>query len=237
MIPALLVVALLAPPRSAAPAPPGVYYEQLTQSVVGSSPRGAAVKTRVYSTGRRMRLESGEAEGGPALVLRLDEDRAFRLDPAAKTARLLDLTRLRAQSQMDVGVAGEALGATEEGAARTTPLLGSKVIAGRTCRGFKIASAQASLEVYVAQIGVGIEAFTDFLEWSGAGQSLGSLLDELRGLPGFPLETRVRAKVNGESVTTVTTVTKIELGPLAPALFEVPAGFRLVEGPAPLEED
>ena len=89
----------------------------------------------------------------------------------------------------------------------------------------------------MAQVGVGIEAFTDFLEWSGAGQSLGSLLDELRGLPGFPLETRVRAKVNGESVTTVTTVTKIELGPLAPALFEVPAGFRLVEGPAPLEED
>ena len=186
MTPALLVVALLAPPRGAAPAPPGVYYEQLTQSVVGSSPRGAAVKTRVYSTGRRMRLESGEAEGGPALVLRLDEDRAFRLDPAAKIARLLDLTRLRAQSQMDVGVAGEALGATEEGAARTTPLAGSKVVAGRTCRGFKIASAQASLEVYVAQVGVGIEAFTDFLEWSGAGQSLGSLLDELRGFPAFP---------------------------------------------------
>ena len=219
------------------PAPPGVYYEQLTQSVVGSSPRGAPVRTRVFSTGRRMRLESGEATGGPALVLRLDEDRGFRLDPEAKTASLVDLLRLRAQSQMDVSVAGEALGATEEGAARTTALRATKVVAGRTCRGFLIASPRASLEVYVAEVGVGIEAFTDFLEWSGAGQSLGALLDELRRLPGFPLETRVRAKVNGEDVSTVTTVTKIELGPLSPALFEVPAGFRLVEAPAPLEED
>ena len=231
----LLLALLVAAPRG--PAPPGVYYEQITQSVVGTQPRGAPVRTRVYSTGRRMRLESGEAPGGPALVLRLDEGRGFRLDPEAKTASLVDLTRLRAQSQMDLSVAGEALGATEEGAARTTPLRATKVVAGRTCRGFQIASPQASLEVYVADVGVGIEAFTDFLEWSGARQSLGALLDELRGLPGFPLETRVRAKVNGENVTTVTTVTKIELGPLAPALFEVPAGFRMVEGPAPLEED
>ena len=235
MIQPWLLAVLLAVPK--APAPPGVLYEQTTQSVVGSSPRGAPVRTRVYSTGRRMRLESGETQGGPALVLRLDENRAFRLDPTAKTASPIDLTRLRAQSQMDVSVAGEALGATEEGAARTTPLEGTKVIAGRTCRGFRIASAQASLEVYVAEVGVGIEAFTDFLEWSGAGQSLGSLLDELRKLPGFPLETRVRAKVNGESVATITTVTKMELGPLTPALFDVPAGFRMVEGPASPEED
>src|SRR6185295_9645539 len=227
--PWLLAVLLVLPKGST---PPGLYYEQTTQSVVGTSPRGAPVRTRVYSTGRRMRLESGETQGGPALVLRLDEDRAFRLDPTAKTASLVDLTRLRAQSQMDVSVAGEALGATEEGAARTTPLATTKVVAGRTCRGFRIASASASLEVYVADVGVGIEAFTDFLEWSGAGQALGSLLDELRRLPGFPLETRLRAQVNGESVATVTTVTKIELGPLAPALFDVPAGFRLVEGPA-----
>ena len=230
-----LLVLLLAAPKGLAP--PGVYYEQLTQSIVGASPRGAPVSTRVYSTGRRMRLESGETKGGPALVLRLDENRAFRLDPVARTATLVDLMRLRAQSQMDVGVAGEALGATEEGAARTTPLPGPKIVAGRSCRGFRIASASASLDVYVAEVGVGIEAFADFLEWSGARQSLGSLLDELRRLPGFPLETRVRAKVNGESVITVTTVTKIEMGPIAPALFEVPAGFRLVEAPASLEED
>lgn len=235
MIQPLLLAVLLAAPKKAGP--PGVYYEQTTQSVVGSSPRGAPVRTRVYSTGRRMRLESGETEGGPALVLRIDEDRAFRLDPAAKSATLVDLTRLRAQSQLDVSVAGEALGATEEGSARTTPLEGTKMVAGRTCRGFRIASASASLEVYVADVGVGIEAFTDFLEWSGAGQSLGSMLDELRKLSGFPLETRLRAKVNGESVATITTVTKIELGPLTPALFEVPAGFRMVEAPAAQEED
>jgi hypothetical protein len=74
---------------------------------------------------------------------------------------------------------------------------------------------------------VGIEAFTDFLEWSGASQSLAGLMDELRRLPGFPLQTRSRVTVLGEEHETVSTVTKVTVGPLAPALFERPRDYRL----------
>ncbi len=216
----------------AAPAPPGLYYEQVTQSTTGTGAKGPALRTRVYSLGRRMRLESADAKGS-ALVLRLDEGRAFRLDAGRKLAVNVDAARLREQSQLDLSAAGEALGAAVEGATRTTSLPGTRTIAGRACRGFRITAPEASLDLYVADLGpsLGIDSFADFLEWSGASLALGPVLDEMRRLPGFPLETRTRARVHGQELSVVTTVTKIELGPLGPALFEVPEGYRVVDHP------
>jgi hypothetical protein len=49
----------------------------------------------------------------------------------------------------------------------------------------------------------------------------------VRDLPGFPLETRTRVAVLGETQETVATVTKIHLGPQPASLFEVPAGWRV----------
>jgi hypothetical protein len=217
----------------------GLYYEQVTESTLGREPRGVPVATRVYSLGRRMRLEPAAAKNAPALVLRLDEGRAFRLEPVKKTATLVDLDRLRRQSQLDLSAAGEAFSGAGEESVRTSALSASKVIAGRTCRGYRLTGPQASLDLYVADLGpgLGVDSFADFLEWSGASLALGPLLDAMRRLPGFPLETRVRARVYGEEVTVVTTVTKLEIGPLAPALFEVPAGYAVVEEPAPPREE
>jgi hypothetical protein len=218
----------------------GFSYEQVTQSRYGTKPRGEAVRTRVHVLGRSLRLESIDAnEAGPALVLRLDEGRAFRLDPARKIATRLDLHRLRVQSYLDLSTAGEALAGADEGSVRTTPLEGSRVLAGRTCRGFRLTGPGASLDLYVADLGpgLGVDAYADFLEWSGASLALGRLLDEIRQLPGFPLQVLLRAIVHGEEVTTVTTVTKIERGPLAPALFEVPAGYAVVDEPKEAPEE
>ena len=66
--------------------------------------------------------------------------------------------------------------------------------------------------------------------WGGAG--LPGLVEALRELRGFPLETRTRVSVIGEMQETVSTVTRVPLGPQPAALFEVPAGFR-VEKVAP----
>ena len=61
----------------------------------------SGVRSRVWHAGRRMRLEAGDAPGGPALVLRLDEGRALRLDPEAKVAVEIDPAALRARSHQD----------------------------------------------------------------------------------------------------------------------------------------
>ena len=70
------------------------------------------------------------------------------------------------------------------------------------------------MDLYVTRsLPVGVEAFADFLEWSGASQALGGLMAEIRKLRGFPLETRSRVTVLGEVHETRATVTHVEAGP------------------------
>jgi hypothetical protein len=229
----MAAAALLTVLLAAATAGGDVYFEQTTVSTTTGSPAGPGVASRVWYSGKRMRMEPGGAAAGPAFVLRLDTGQAWRLDPATRTALAIDVDRLRSQAQMDLAMAGDLMGA-EEGAARTVPLRARKTIAGYPCRGYRITSAASVMDVYVTEaLPVGIEAFTDFLEWSGASQSLAGLMGELRRLPGFPLQTRSRVTVLGEEHETVSTVTKVKVGPLAPALFEPPTDYRLQAEPPP----
>ena len=86
------------------------------------------------------------------------------------------------------------------------------------------------MEVYLARLPVGIDAFADLVEWTGAGQALAGVMAELRKLSGFPLETRSRVEVSGLVHETVSTVTKVEVGPQPASLFEPPPGFRIETG-------
>ena len=213
--------------RGPAPTPP-VYFEQTTVARSPARPRGPGVTARVWYAGARMRLEPGHAPAGTALVLRLDEGRAWRLDPARKQAIALDLDRLRDQSQMDVSMAGQLMGVGDgrrahRGAAgegrRRLPCSGYRLTAGLVRAG-RLPDAAASERASAA--------FTDFLEWSGASQSMAGLIDALRKLPGFPLEMRSRVDVLGEIHETVSPVANVKVGPLADALFAPPAGWAVV---------
>jgi len=228
--------ALLALVLSAAE-PAGLYFEQTTVvrpkgAAAASTPEagrpsgGPGVRSRVWHAGRRLRLEAGDVAGGPALVLRLEDGRALRLDPEAKVAVELDAARLRARSHEDASVAASLMGGEET--LRPTPLQGVRTIAGHRCRGFRLRGRQTTLDVWVAEdVPAGPGVFADFLEWSGAAQALGGLVAAIRELPGFPLETRTRVSVLGETQETIATVTAIRVGPQPAELFEVPAGWRV----------
>jgi hypothetical protein len=168
-------------------------------------------------------------------VLRLDDARAFRLDPASRTAQVLDVGRLRARAQGDIALAGDLMGA-HDARPRTQPLK-AMTVAGFACQGFRITAGPTTLEVFVSDaLPVGMERFAALLEWTGADASLGPLVDALRALKGFPLETRSRVMVLGQPQETRTTVTRVVVGTLSPSLFEVPKGYALVEEDAPGRE-
>jgi len=210
----------------AAPAAPELYFEQTTIVCPGGEPAGPGVRTRTWHAGQRMRLEAGDTPGGPALILRIDLDRAWRLDPERRVVVEVDIHGLRARSQKDA-----AFG--EEGAVRTTPLEGSRTIAGHGCRGFRLVGPSVQMVLWVAEdLEVGVETFADFLEWSGASRSLGGLLSEIRALPGFPLRTHTRLDALGEVQETVSTVTLIRVGRQPRELFEIPEGWRVDALPA-----
>lgn len=221
---------LLGPPPSGA----DVYFEQSTVTSTDGRPGGPGVVSQVWCSGKRMRMEAGGAPQGPALILRLDLGKAWRVDPVAKTATEIDAERLRARSEMEVAMAGDLMGGEED--ARTAPLTGGRTIAGYPCRGYRITSGSTVMDVYVTdRLPMGIDAFADFLDWSGASEALGSILREIRKLRGFPLETRTRVAVLGRVYETLSTVTKVKLAPHPAGLFDPPPGFTLVEEEPDLE--
>lgn len=227
-----LVLLLLAPAR-----PAEVYYEQRTFVRDEGEEQGPGVLTRVWFAGSRMRMEAGDVPGGPAFLLRLDRGQAFRLDPERKVALEIDPRRLRARAHLDASVAGDLMGGSEEGSARTSVLPAGKTVAGFACRGFRIRAPSLVMDVFVTDaLPLTVDAFADFLAWSGASQALSGLLREIRRLPGFPLETRARVTVVGRVRETVSTVTRVKVGPHPPAVFEVPSGYRL-EKEADNQED
>ena len=214
----------------AASEPTGFSFDQTTVVLAQGAPTGPGVRSRVYCSGRKLRLEPGGAPDSPALILRLDLGRAWRLDPEARRAVEIDAERLRARSQSDASVAAGLMGGLED--VRTRPLDARRTIAGLACRGFRITGPSVTMEVWVAEaLPLRADAFADFLEWSGAAQALGGLLAEIRRLPGFPLETRAKVSVLDQVQDTVSTITAIHVGAPPPALFEVPAGWRVVSEP------
>jgi len=231
---ALLVAAPIpaATPEAAPRRGGDVYFEQTTLTSGGDESGGPGVRSRVWFAGHRMRLESGGVGQGTALILRLDEGKGYRLDPVERTAESLDLEALRAQSKTDAALAGELMGAGDPGSVRTSELPG-KTIAGYRCRGFRLKAGSAVIDVYTTTaVPVTMEAFGEFLEWTGAADALAGLWEEMRKLPGFPLETRALVNVLGEPHETISTVTRVQVGPLPATLFVPPAGYRR-QDPAP----
>ena len=230
MILAPTIVALLLAP--AAPGP-DVYFEQTTLTRSDDQAPGPGVSSRVWVSGRRLRLE-GAAPKGPAFLLQLDLGQAYRLDPERQVAVQIDVARLRNRTQMDSSAASDLMGNAAEGDVRTTPLA-ARTIAGYRCRGFRLSSENLTLDVYMAAgVPVGIDAFSDLVEWSGAGQAMAGFLAEMRKLPGFPLESRARVSVRGQTLETISTITKVLVGPHPRSLFAPPAGWPVErEGPPP----
>jgi Domain of unknown function (DUF4412) len=212
-----------------APAPfAGVYFEQTVVSSAEGRASGPGVSSRVWhAAGGRMRMEAGGTGAGAALILRLGEGKAWRIDPERKTATALDVERLRERSRLDLGLAGQIMGGGEE--PRRTELPGTQVIAGYRCRGYRLNAGSAVIDLYLTrELPVGMEAFADFLEWSGASETMGPLLREVRSLSGFPLQTRSRVSVLGEVHETLSTVTRVVVGAQRAALFEPPPGYRVL---------
>jgi hypothetical protein len=218
---------------AAAPAPTQIAFEQVaTTTVNGKSP--ATVKSKVLWSGRKVRLESGDAFEPLVLLLDLERDRGYRLDPASRIAVLLDVDDLRARAHLGFAMAGDAMNAAEPESFRTHSLPGQRTIAGQRCHGYRIRNGQTQVDVWVSdQLPIGMDAFAEFLEWSGADQSLAGLLPEMRKLDGFPLETSSRTVVDGRVYETRASVTTVKIGPLDASLFEVPPTFKIEDEPAP----
>jgi hypothetical protein len=232
-----LTVALLAAGPAPKAKPTSVFFEQTATTTVDRKP-GKPVRSRVFWRGQNVRMESGDLLQPEVLLLDLARDRAIRLDAKTKTAAVLDAAALRSQANLEFAMAGDAAGADDSDRMRTVPLAGTRTVAGYVCEGHRIRGRNMSVDVWTSiAVPVPMSLFTEFLEWSGAAQSMGGLLPEIEKIGGFPLQTRSRLTVDGHTYESVATIIQIKTEPLAASLFEPPAGYRTVvvaePGPEP----
>ena len=220
LLAAVLSAAVAAPPSG------DVFFEQTATTTVDGKP-GPMATSRVYWSGRKVRLESGDAFEPLILLLDLENGRAYRLDPPTKTAVLLDVDALRSRSHLGFAMAGDRMGSSIDGF-RKQKLAGQRTIAGRVSTGYRLRAGETRVDVWMAAgLPLDMEDFTEFLEWSGAAAALGGLLPELERLDGFPLETRSRVVTDGHVYETRATVTRLKQQPLDAALFAPPPSFKL----------
>jgi Domain of unknown function (DUF4412) len=212
--------------------PMSVFFEQTaTTNVDGKA--GAPVRSRVFWRGQSVRMESGDLLQPEVLLLDLARNRAVRLDGKTKTAAVLDMAALRSHANLEFSMAGDAAGADDADRMRTVPIEGTRTIAGYVCEGHRIRGRSLSMDVWTSTaVPVPMSLFTDFLEWSGAAQSMGGLLPEIEKIGGFPMQTRSRLTVGSHTYETLATIVQIKTEPLAATLFETPAGYHTVDAPA-----
>lgn len=224
----LLSLALLA---ASPPAGAGVRFDQVTTVRVDGKEQGRSVASRVFASGHRLRLEPGDGEGA-ALLLHLTDGKAWRLFPDTRTVLVVNAAEMRAQAQMDASAAADAMGAPSEESVRVKDLGTSRSIAGRPCQDYRLRAPGVTLEVCLdAKAPAGFEVFAEFLEWTGAATALAPVLGAVRELGGFPLETHYKITALGHTWETVSTLTRVEFGPIPAALLEVPRDYTLASAP------
>jgi hypothetical protein len=234
---ALLAAAPVGAPESAAKTKPtSVFFEQTATTTVDGQAQ-APIRSRVFWRGQNVRMESGNLLQPDVLLLDLGHDRAMRLDAATKTAAILDTAALRSHASMEFSMAADTTGADDADRMRTTPLEGTRSVAGYICKGHRIRGRSMSMDIWTSNaVPVPMSLFTEFLEWSGAAQSMGGLLPEIETIGGFPLETRTRVTTGGHTYESVATIVQIKTEPLDASVFEPPAGYRTVMMAEPTPE-
>ena len=211
--------------RGRVPPTPDVYFEQTTVTRADGQPGGPGVRRGSGSRDGACGSRAKPARG-PAFLLQLDVGQAFRLDPERKVAIQIDLARLRNRAA-DGRLRGQRPHGQRRGGRRADccprrPAHHRRLPLPR----LPAQRRSLTLDVYMAsEVPVGIDAFADLVEWSGASQAMAGFLAEMRKLRGFPLETRARVSVRGQTLETVSTITKVLIGPQPRALFEPPVGL------------
>jgi Domain of unknown function (DUF4412) len=223
-----LTFALLTARPSAPAKPTSVFFEQTATTTVDGRAQ-TPVRSRVFWKDHSVRMESGPLLQPDVLLLDLAHDRALRLDAKTKTAAVLDMAALRSHANLEFSMAGDAVGADDADRMRSTPLEGTRTVAGYVCEGHRIRGRSMRMDVWTSTaVAVPMSMFTEFLEWSGAAQSLGGLMPEIEKIGGFPMETRSRFTVGSHVYESVATVVQIKTDPIDSSLFEPPAGYRTV---------
>jgi hypothetical protein len=90
-------------------------------------------------------------------------------------------------------------------------------------------------ELWVAKdTGIDFNVYVELMKKMGLEQMLGKLAGFVKSVQGYPIEVRTEQTVDNQKIVSTTRVLKIAIGPVDPALFKTPDGYRRIGGEKPL---
>ena len=77
--------------------------------------------------------------------------------------------------------------------------------------------------------GVDFKAYLDLMKALGMKKMLGKISGFVESIEGYPVRVETTQSQHGQSVISTVRVTKIALGPVDPALFKIPEGYKRID--------
>ena len=85
-------------------------------------------------------------------------------------------------------------------------------------------------ELWVSKdTGIDFKAYMDLMKALGMKKMLGKISSFVESIEGYPVEVKTTQTQHGQEVISTVLVTKIALGPVDPALFKIPEGYKRID--------
>lgn len=220
-----------------------IFSQDLTMRSTTNNPGmggrgGGSVTDTEYFSKNAMRISSS---GGNDTIIRFDAEKLIMIDNKTKTYSEMTFKQLQEISSK----AGAALGGmSSEDMAAMKKMMGqtatsfsvTKVGPGETIAGYEtehyLLKGPMEIEVYSAANLKIPTAYYDVMKLQMPANpmfDMGKMYDEMKKITGTPLKTVATMRMMGTEMKTTKIVTAIEKGAIPASIFEVPAGYKLVE--------
>jgi hypothetical protein len=77
--------------------------------------------------------------------------------------------------------------------------------------------------------GIDFKAYMDLMKALGMKKMLGKISGFVESIEGYPVQVETTQTQHGQEVISTVKVTKIALGPVDPALFKIPKGYKRID--------
>jgi hypothetical protein len=185
-------------------------------------------------------IKTTSADGNDTIV-RLDSEKFITIDNKKKTYSEMTFKQLQDMLNQ-AGAALSKMGSEQMEAMKKmmgsmdTAFSVSKTGAGESIAGYAtdkyLVKGPIEMEIWSTPDLKIPSAYYDAMKFQAAANpmfDMKKLFEEMKKISGMPLKTVTTIKMMGNAMTTTKTVTSIEKGSIPASVFEIPAGYKLVE--------
>lgn len=205
-----------------------IQFEQTVQMTVAAGQPPIAMSQKIWvSSGKTcMEMSGGMMPGKTKMIMRADVKKMYTINEAQRTYMEMPLGQLSGmanpmieQMQFDVQKTGN-----------------TKKVNQWNCEEYVVTATGAmpmKMSMWVTKdITYDKQVMKEMEESVGGSPALKALAEKTKDIEGFPVEQTMEMTMAGQTITTKTTVTSVQQGPIPASVFEVPEGYTKAAMPA-----